>query len=332
MPQLHPRIAEHQRYWQRRRDALRRLAPGILSSRRAMTDRPFWVDYYPWAPGTIPEKMVFAELARRQITFFFAPYWGDMPLTQDVYEHYRPDFVLPEYRIVIEVFGAYWHTLEGQAEKDAQKAMMYEASGYHHYVLWDYQIFASVAEAVDTIPELVNPSVRTGHIYVSDRPFDPRSSLQAQRTRGPKVIRLKVRGPSPAARVRKPLSVRKPHLHAPRRPKPSTGPGFHGLGDDYLKEIRGYSEEWKGYVEQLGDFFDEYGARAQKAYGEQYTYWLQWKEYWTRWQKVMTLSQDYRDWIDELGRYFRMHPESKWWREEEYYAWLAWRSVDYRTL
>lgn len=331
MYELHPRRAKYERFWQRQTAALQRLAPGVLSAQKARADRPLWIDYFPWAVGTIAEKMIFAELARRQVTFFFGAYWGDMPFTEDKYEHYRPDFILPEYRIVIEVYGAYWHTMEESRRRDAKKATLYEASGYHYYQLWDYEIFASPEEALNRIPELVHPTLRTGRIYVSDRPFDPSASLRAQRRRGPRVVRLRVkrrRGAIPP--IGKPYA---PRLRPPKRLHTGRYAGFEGLEQEYLEEIRAYGAEWQAYMNTLAGYFTGPGAAArQEAYRERYRYYLRWRDWWSRWQVAMETSQEYRDWIAELGAYFAQYPSARWIHLTEYYRWLSWRRMGYRRI
>jgi G:T-mismatch repair DNA endonuclease (very short patch repair protein) len=287
-----------------------------------------WMDYFPWAIGTVPEKMVFAELAGRGVTFFFAPYWGDMPFTEDVYEHYRPDFVLPEYRIVIEVYGTYWHTLPGASDRDARKAAMYESAGYHYYQLWDSEIYDNVAEAVDRIPELVDPAIRTGKIFVSDRPFDPTSSLRAQRRKAPKVIRLRVGKVMPRGLAPRPLVVQVPHLRAPRRPRAVREMGFHGFDPEYLAKLRTYSRQWKDYVDQLGAYFSK--ARVQRYYPRQYRWWARWKDWWDVWQKAVQVGSPWREYIGELGEYFERHPSAREYYPAEYYRWQSWRRRSYR--
>lgn len=328
MQVLHPRRAKYARFWARQKERMARLRPGVISAWRAGVDRPAWTDYFPWAVGTIPEKMVFTELALRNVTFFFAPYWGDMPFTESVYEHYRPDFILPEYRIVIEVYGAYWHGLPGASDRDARKAVMYESAGYHYYCLWDYDIYAGVAEALDRIPELVNPAIQTGKIFVSDRPFDPRSSLRAQRRRWPRVVKMRVVKTLPRGLATPPLAIQVPHLRAPRRPREAREVGFMGFEPEYLKKLRAYSRQWKEYIDQLGAYFTD--ARARRYYPQQYRYWARWQDWWDVWQKAMHVGEPWREHIEELGRYFKRHPEA--WRSQlvEYYRWQSWRQRIYR--
>ncbi len=322
MAYLHPRRAKYQRFWERAKARQRRLPAGVLTTAPALAERPLWGDYYPWAPGTVAEKMIFAELALRRVTFFFGPYWGDVPFTTGKKEHYRPDFVLPEYRIVIEVYGSYWHTQEHSAEKDAIKAAMYTASGYTYYKLWDYEIFAGARDALNQIPELVNPTIKTGKIFLSDRPLNPAASLAAQRRKYPKVLRLK-------SGTRRLGTGYKPHLRAPRTLREDRAPGFRGLGAEQTAELEGFGTEWKEYVEGLGTYFAG-NVAGQQAYRKQYRYYLRWKDYWNRWQLATQTTPQWRAYIKTLGGYFGKYPSAWGHYQEEYYRWLSWRRVSYR--
>jgi len=360
MQTLHPRIAVYRRFWESQRETLRDLRLGRQTGYRPRAGDPMWIDYFPWAMGTVPEKMVFAELARRGITFYFAPYWGDMPFTQDIYEHYRPDFILPEYRIVIEVYGSYWHRLPGQAEADARKAILYEASGYRYVHLWDVEIFAGVKELIDQkIPELKEAPIRTAQILISDRPQDPRASIRSQRRSRPKVVRQRVKLPGPR-KTKAPLAVSYPHLRPPRKDLPKLTAGFQGFPDEDLAGVRQYAQQWRDYIEELGKFFSRgpkrykvpvkwayrpevgdwvavkwkyvYGPSPAEQHPELYRYWMRWRGYWTRWQDAMKVSANWFTWIAQLGRYFKQYPTARQSYLAQYYSWLAWRRMHYRRL
>ena len=60
--------------------------------------------------ATAPEKMVYNYLARLGIRFYFQYYSDDISQTFYTEDNYRPDFYLPDYNTVIEVFGTYWHS------------------------------------------------------------------------------------------------------------------------------------------------------------------------------------------------------------------------------
>jgi len=61
-------------------------------------------------PATLPEKMVYSYLARLGVRFYFQFYYQDIEATTYPEDAYRPDFYLPDYNIIIEVFGIYWHS------------------------------------------------------------------------------------------------------------------------------------------------------------------------------------------------------------------------------
>lgn len=102
---------------------------------------PHWVDPHPEIPGTEPEKRVFAALLDQLRIYFI--FQGQVPefekggvMVSAAPVAYKPDFVLPEYKLIIDPFGAYHHSLEEQAKKDAIKVAKYNAAGYAYYHPW----------------------------------------------------------------------------------------------------------------------------------------------------------------------------------------------------
>lgn len=120
---------------------------------------PTWIDPYPWIPGTVPEKMVFAELMSRRIEFIFQAL--GFPPGHENEQHLvarlqdiRPDFLIPSIFAAIEVQGTYFHTQPAAEQHDLDKATEYRAWGWKVYWLWDTDILRNVAEAVDSCPQL----------------------------------------------------------------------------------------------------------------------------------------------------------------------------------
>lgn len=133
---------------------------------------PSFIDPFPYIPGTLPEKMVFAELAKRNVPFVFQADWFTevtskvdpeqrfaLLASQDV----RPDFLLPQHKVVIEVQGEYWHAQPDQIQRDAIKRYIYTHTGlgYKVYELWDFDIIAGVADEIDKI-DGINSGPRGG--------------------------------------------------------------------------------------------------------------------------------------------------------------------------
>jgi len=121
-----------------------------------------WIDPYPWIPGTVPEKMVFAEFMSRRIEFTFQaldfPPKGTKGFTGThavpVLGAIRPDNLIPSIRAAVEVQGTYFHTVPAQEKHDQQKAMEYHAWGWKVYWIWDLDILVSPSKAVDQCREL----------------------------------------------------------------------------------------------------------------------------------------------------------------------------------
>lgn len=122
-----------------------------------------WIDQYPEVKGTKPEKMVFNELMARGIDFEFQRWWRPT-FELESNEWYRPDFFLPGLNIIIEVQGAYWHSMADQIEKDAFKMALYQMSGIKVVAWWDYDIETRLKALFDAVPELSWRNSRLNHI------------------------------------------------------------------------------------------------------------------------------------------------------------------------
>jgi len=121
-----------------------------------------WIDPYPYVPGTVPEKMVFAELMYRRLQFVFQaegfpPEHPNGPHFIARLDSIRPDFLIPSVKAVIEVQGTYFHTQPEAEQHDLDKLTEYKAWGWYVYWIFDTDILLSAAKAVEQAPEA------TGH-------------------------------------------------------------------------------------------------------------------------------------------------------------------------
>lgn len=131
--------------------------------------KPHWIDPFPWIPGTVPEKMIFEALYRRQIYFIFQAEWADViansatgaaDLPVLYAPAFKPDFVLPEYRVVIDPFSEFHHSLPGAVKRDIEKRVLYSAMGWTFVTPWAHEVVERGGYAiVDEIPELRRPPV-----------------------------------------------------------------------------------------------------------------------------------------------------------------------------
>lgn len=79
-------------------------------------------------PGTMPEKIIYDMLKRLKVNFQFQYYMPENMETMMKESNKIPDFILPDYNIIIEVYGTYWHTKN--IEEDQIKQMYYLQAGY----------------------------------------------------------------------------------------------------------------------------------------------------------------------------------------------------------
>lgn len=113
-----------------------------------------WIDPFPNVLGTKPEKIVYAALSYRGI-----PFWAQDEVRFSIPEigfdkDYRPDFVLPTLRIIIEVQGAYFHSKPNVIDADAFKFAIYEQTGWRALAWWDFDILDNVNKLFQADPQL----------------------------------------------------------------------------------------------------------------------------------------------------------------------------------
>jgi len=92
------------------------------------------------------ELMMEAELQRRGIN-----YQKQVPLCKVA----RVDFYLPEYRIVIQCDGDYWHNIPKVKERGIRQDNVLTFNGFNVYRFWEHEIKESVECCVDKI-NLIN--------------------------------------------------------------------------------------------------------------------------------------------------------------------------------
>jgi hypothetical protein len=117
----------------------------VERAKKIRTNRESFIDPFPEMHGTLPEKMVYAALSMRRIPFLFLNDVHFVFPEIDFDKYYQADFVLPDYKIIIEVQGAYWHSMEKEIESDAFKFAVYEMAGYTILAWWDYDIYSNLA-------------------------------------------------------------------------------------------------------------------------------------------------------------------------------------------
>lgn len=120
--------------------------------RRTRVRVPRWIDPFQWIQGSSIEKMVMAELVRRGIWFEHTPQRNTLGGFVD--PTWEPDFLLPQYKIWIEIQGGYFHTLPGAVEKDALRFVMIEAAGWRPIFWWEDDIRTRLSDIMNLIPEL----------------------------------------------------------------------------------------------------------------------------------------------------------------------------------
>lgn len=139
------------------RTYIRRNGERVLSDQRTRVPVPHWVDQYFWVQGSSIEKMVMAEFIRRGIYFEHTPQTNPLPwagwMVAEGTKKWEPDFLLPQYKIWIEIQGAYFHTLPGQIETDALRFAYIESVGWKPIAWWEDDIRTRLQDLFNAEPE-----------------------------------------------------------------------------------------------------------------------------------------------------------------------------------
>lgn len=158
-----------------------------------------WVDPYPEVHGTLPEKMVYAELTRLGIPFYFL---NDLrfKIPEIAFDkYYQADFMIPSANIIIEVQGAYWHSKLETIEADAFKFAIYETSGYKVLAWYDFDIIARLHDLIISEPAIVSLARSVG-IRAKSTELTPLRRTKVDTSQGIRTLNSR-RKIAPAARV-----------------------------------------------------------------------------------------------------------------------------------
>jgi hypothetical protein len=166
--------------------------------------KPHWIDPYPFIPGTEPEKRIFQALVMRRIYFIFqgqvpelTPGGMGIDLRKSLDKQtiraggrvasvtlglvaYIPDFVIPEYRVIIDPFSPFHHSQQESVERDVRKVSLYNTLGYDYYHPW---AVAPGEFVLDQRPQTIGRwrtrkvkvarTSLTQHVYLGTRPGKP---------------------------------------------------------------------------------------------------------------------------------------------------------------
>jgi len=278
----------YRRYWQRVRERRRRLeGRGIEVAFESERSTPLFIDYWPEVPATLPEKVLFSILAEIPVNFYFSYHWGDFPFTERR-ERVRPDFILPDYHIVIEVTGVYWHTREGMFEHDAWRSALFIAAGWRIRSVPDTALLENPYKALEEhVPELMNPMIKGNTIVIGDRPFDPRAALRGRLQRWPRKLYTQYkrrRRVGDKQAILDSFITRRPDKSVPE----AIGPLFteEYFSAEYIAELENYGEEWLKYMNKLRKFFTDATGHPITSrihrYGELWDYYKKWQNWWDR--------------------------------------------------
>ncbi len=101
-----------------------------------------WVTRQGKNKDTTIEKMIEKELCKNNINYE----------KQVIIEGISSvDFYLPEYKIIIQCDGDYWHNLPGKKEKDSKQDFCYKSKGYKVFRFWEHDIRKSASACLEGV-------------------------------------------------------------------------------------------------------------------------------------------------------------------------------------
>jgi very-short-patch-repair endonuclease len=170
-------------------------------------ERSAWIDPFPWVHGTLPEKMVYAELSRRNVPFYFLNDFRYAIPEVELIKEYQNDFYIPALDLIIEVQGSYWHTKSGAIESDAYKFAVMQMTGRKVLAWWDFDIINRLQELFAEYPPLAayRPSVQ----YTKSMEQTPFKRTKIDTSKGIRTLnrkraqRVAYKKAAPRVRIRK---------------------------------------------------------------------------------------------------------------------------------
>ena len=105
----------------------RRISEGKINPFKGMNIKP-----------NTPERNILNIIKDNSLCF---KYVGDGKLWIVGENHsFNPDFVDEDNKLIIELFGKYWHTSKEAIEKDKKRLVAYSNEGYKTLIIWDYEL------------------------------------------------------------------------------------------------------------------------------------------------------------------------------------------------
>ncbi len=89
--------------------------------------------------GSLPERILYKELKRRRIEFSFQ---SSMMGGRQQLGGIVADFILPFYKIIIQVQGTIWHVGKDAEAWDTRQRLTLENMGYTVLYIWDYETYS----------------------------------------------------------------------------------------------------------------------------------------------------------------------------------------------
>lgn len=85
-----------------------------------------------------PEKLIIKIIRENNLYFYYV---GDGKIWFiGITQHFNPDFINKEKKLIIELFGDYWHNRKDSKIRDIERLETYSKYGYKTLIIWDYEL------------------------------------------------------------------------------------------------------------------------------------------------------------------------------------------------
>ncbi len=99
-----------------------------------------------------PEKIVINLIQQNNLNFIYV---GDgKKWLHENKNFFNPDFIHKEKKLIIEVFGDYWHNRKEIRERDGRRLLCYSNGGYKTLVIWENEL-QNPSQVLNTIKQFV---------------------------------------------------------------------------------------------------------------------------------------------------------------------------------
>lgn len=91
---------------------------------------------------TKPEKLLIEIINKNNLLFTYVgngKWW-----LRGITRNFNPDFINKERKLIIELFGSYWHNREDMKKRDKERLETYSKYGYKTLIIWEHELVKDI--------------------------------------------------------------------------------------------------------------------------------------------------------------------------------------------